>query len=147
MITDIVMIDGDQWINRDSEFAHLSSFGEHRPASLEAIDFAIVSRANGIATGYVQCIEMDKETLYWQLGGAFSQSKLGLSVLPSYLAMIAWSLERYERITTRIENSNVKMLHLAMRAGFRVVGIWNFKNAIYLELLLERTENVERISA
>jgi len=129
---------GAEWIAENGNAASLSAFGGSRSADLDRAQFAIVSFRNEKPTGYVTCIEMDSETVYWQVGGAFDGVKRTLDVVPSYLKMIDWALERYKRITTRIENTNIEMLHLAMKMGFRIVGTWNFKNQIYLELLNER---------
>lgn len=43
----------------------------------------------------------------------------------------------YKRITTYIENKNTPMLKFAMKIGFRITGIRNYKNEILLEHLLE----------
>ncbi|CAK0758162.1 hypothetical protein CCP2SC5_2480002 [Azospirillaceae bacterium] len=131
-------IDGTTWKREFSEAAHAAAFGEIRPRGIETADFALVCFADDNMAGYVQCIEMDKETVYWQMGGAFTESKGNFRVVPCYMDMVTWCLERYKRITTRIENENISMLHLAMKMGFRVCGTWNFGGRIYLELLNER---------
>lgn len=126
----------NEWIKNFSELAHFSVFGELRPKDVERISFALLVKKDKDVHGYVQCIEMDSQTLYWQLGGAI-ETKSKLHIVPCYMALIKWSLDRYARITTRIENTNISMLHLAMKMGFLVVGTWNFNNKIYLELLNE----------
>ncbi len=131
-------IEKDDWIKQEGWAAHASAFGTSRPDSLERFDYALVSMKGDKPTGYVTCIEMDSETLYWQIGGAFSSAQKSTVVVPCYKAMIDWCADKYQRITTRIENDNISMLHLAQKMGFRVVGTWNFKNKIYLELLLEK---------
>lgn len=128
----------EEWVNGRSMRAHALSFGEYRSSALERIDFALIVSAREVPRGYVQCIEMDSETVYWQIGGAFAGEHGSHVIVPCYLAMIDWCLERYKRITTRIENTNIRMLHLAMKVGFLVVGTWNFQGKIYLELLNEK---------
>ena len=125
------------WVSRFSEMAHVESFGLLRPRDIERMSFALVSVANDKPTGFVQCIEMDSETLYWQSGGMFLDIQKTIGVVPSYLAGIDWSLNNYKRITTRIDSENIRMLHLAMKMGFRVRGTWNFENRVYVELLNE----------
>ncbi len=120
------------------EAAALSSFGVSRSRHLDRIDFALIAMKDEKPAGYVTCLEMDADTIYWQIGGAFADAKKTGVVVPCYLAMIDWCLDRYHRITTRIENTNQAMLRLAMKVGFLIVGTWNFKGTIYLELLLEK---------
>ncbi len=136
MTYSVERLESDKWI-QDSELAHRLSFDAHRSKDLERIDFALVTMKDSKPHGYVTCIEMDSETVYWQIGGAFPNAKGTGAVVPCYIAMVDWCLERYRRITTRIENTNVAMLRLAMKVGFLIVGTWNFKGKIYLELLLE----------
>lgn len=129
MIYETVKVDANEWAKSNM-----------RP--IDTIDFALVCSANGETKGHVTCLEMDTETLYWQLGGALESVKGTFSVVPCYMSMIKWSLERYQRICTRILNSNIRMLHLAMRIGFRVIGCRTFKNEVFLELNLERGESL-----
>jgi hypothetical protein len=131
-------IDPKSWASLYSEISHFSSFGEIMPSGQERIDFALVVCESEKPKGFVTCKELDSETLYWQYGGAFSESKKTFSVAPCYQELIAWSLARYQRITTRIENINHAMLKMALKCGFQIVGLTNFKNKIYLELLTER---------
>ena len=133
----VCALNKEAWTKELSEKAHASSFGDLRPRELERIDFALIVSDEKRPLGYVQCIEMDAETIYWQLGGMFEYAKNSPRVVPVYLSLIRWTLERYKRITTRIQNINVRMLHLAMKMGFLIVGTYSFKGALYLELLLE----------
>jgi len=120
-----------------AEKAHLIVFGEERHFMMNRIDFALTVKTGDKHIGYLTAKEMDSETLYWQYGGALPDCSPG-EIVPSYIAFVDWSLERYKRITTKIENTNIKMLHLAMKMGFLIVGTWNFDGKIYLELLNER---------
>jgi hypothetical protein len=57
--------------NMLSKDAHMISFGVIRDPSLDRISFALIAVDNqGEVSGYVTCVEMDSETLYWQHGGA-----------------------------------------------------------------------------
>lgn len=124
-----------------SEGSHENSFGTNRPKEIDRVDFALVSYVNDKPTGYVQCLEMDSHTLYWQTGGAFIDIQKTMEVVPCYMAMVEWSLKNYQRITTRVDSENIGMLHLAMKMGFRVRGTWHFDNHVYVELLNEREEH------
>lgn len=129
-------ISKEEW-SEASQLAHYSSFGFLRPEAIERIDFVLVAKYQGKRAGYVQCIEMDSESVYWQLGGAFDNFKNRAVLIPCCLRAISWCLEKYKRITTRIKNDNIRMLHIAMKLGFRIVGSFYFQGSIYLELLIE----------
>lgn len=134
-----------------SENAHLAVFETYKPASLDRIDFALLIERGETLMGFATCREHDAETLYWQYGGALPGTKSSSLTFPGYQAVVAWSKERYKRITTIIENDNVVMLKFAMKVGFRIVGVRthiakkertveNYNNIvphILLELVLE----------
>ena len=61
----------------------------------------------------------------------------GTPVSGSNHAFVEWCKPRYKRITTLIENKNTVMLKMAMKVGFRVIGVRNFQGSILLEHLLE----------
>lgn len=127
----------EEW-KLDSESAHSLSFGEIRSKELERITFALLALKEDIPIGYVQCIEMDAESIYWQFGGIFPEAKKKVEAVAAYLAGIDWCLSRYKRITSRIENVNIPMLKLAMKMGFLVVGTRVANGKIYLEVLKEK---------
>lgn len=127
----------DEWLEKMDK-CYLSSFGGLRPKYLEKCDFALVVERDAHPCGFVTCKEMDSETVYWQWGGAFEAIKKTTSVIESYLELIFRIKEMgFKRITTRIENTNIAMLKLAMRCGFLIVGTWCFRNEILLELVNE----------
>ena len=120
-----------------SEQAHLISFGETGRADLDRVDFAIlaVDEQNQPA-GYFTFYEHDKETLYMQHGGAFPNYAKSVHVYKGYSKVIDWARSKYKFVTTKIENTNAPMLKLAAKAGFKIVGVSNFKNKILLDHLL-----------
>ncbi len=132
-----------QWKNH-SEQAHAAVFGEIKRADLDRIDYAMVSRDGDILTGYITCREWDAETIYWQFGGAFPGTKSTSLSFKSYTACVEYAKKRYKRVTTLIENTNPVMLKFAMKVGFKIVGIRNFRGQILLEHLLE-FENVDNV--
>lgn len=130
-------ISNDDW-KAMSQDAHLVSFGEIRPPTLDRSDYAlVVLDLQGAIAGYVTCIEMDSETVYWQHGGAMPEYKDTIYSIQGYTRFVAWCCERYQRVNTRIENTNTVMLKMAMKLGFRITGVHNFKNKIFVELNLE----------
>ncbi len=85
--------------------AHLVAFGENRDPELERIDFALLATSLcDDAFGYVTCIEMDKETLYWQRGGSFPNAKGTVLSLQGTRALASYCGQFYKRITARVES-------------------------------------------
>jgi RimJ/RimL family protein N-acetyltransferase len=124
--------------NMLSKDAHMISFGVIRDPSLDRISFALIAVDNqGEVSGYVTCVEMDSETLYWQHGGAMPEYAGTIYTIKGYSQFINWSREHYKRVSTKIENTNSAMLKLAMKLGFKIVGTHTFKNKVYVDLLNE----------
>jgi hypothetical protein len=125
------------WI-KVSEEAMVASFGARRSRELERFDFALAAiDKGGNLSGFITCIEMDAETLYWQFGGTFSNYTRSIAVFAGYRDFLKWAEARYKRVTTRIENKNLSMLKLALAAGFIVVGTYYANQKLYLELTNE----------
>lgn len=121
-----------------SEHAHLTVFGLRKPASMDRIDFALLGiDETSTPMAYVTCRELDSKSLYWQFGGAFPGTRGTLKTYRVFQAFLDWVAPRYERVGMLIENSNLPMLKMAMKIGYRVVGIRHFHGTILLEHLLE----------
>jgi RimJ/RimL family protein N-acetyltransferase len=125
-----------QW-SYHSEQAHAVVFGERKPATLDRIDFALVVREGRTLMGYLTCRELDSESVYWQYGGAFPGTRGSSMTFLGYTAYVQHCKLRYKRIGTLIENDNLAMIKMAMKVGFKIVGIRNFNGQILLEHLLE----------
>lgn len=131
-----------EWTRYMSENAHLIVFDEKRPKDMERIDFALLcTDESDTPLTYVTCRELDSETLYWQFGGSFPGTKGTTKSYHSYIhtTEACWDLG-YKRITTLIENTNCVMIKFAMKIGYKIIGIRNFKNHIMLEHLLEKED-------
>lgn len=126
----------DEW-KLLSESAHLAVFDETRSADLDRITFALIAKKDNVPAAYVTVRETDAETVYWQFGGSFHGTRGTTRTMQAYLSFIQWTKERYKRITTLVENTNISYLRLAMACGFLITGIKNFKNNILVELTLE----------
>lgn len=126
----------EQWAPL-SQKAHLICFGENKPAEMDRIDFALLVKKGPQLIGYCTCRETDSDTLYWQFGGAFPGTKDSSMSLPAYLRLVWWTKQHYKRVHTLIENNNIVMLKMAMKAGFRIIGIRNFNKHILLEHAME----------
>ncbi len=121
--------------------AYAKTFHELRPAHLERPDFVLFCEYKERPCGFVTCIEMDSETVYWQFGGLFDEVKSTIAARSAISGCIEKMREKgFKRISTRVENTNLRMLRLEMKFGFLVVGTYTFKNKIYLELVNELGE-------
>lgn len=122
-----------------SQDAHLVVFNEIKPPELDRIDFALITRRESDVTpmGYMTCREFDAQTLYWQFGGAFPGTRESSLTFLAYRSFVDFCAKRYARVTTLIENDNFVMLKMAMKVGFKIVGIRVFRGHILLEHLLE----------
>ena len=127
----------EQW-KSISENAHLVCFNESRDALLDRIDFALIYNVDGVANAYCTIRELDAESIYWQYGGAFPGTKGTSKSFTAYQSFADWSLSRYKRISTYIENGNIVMLKMAMKVGFRIIGTRTFKGTVLVEMLLEK---------
>lgn len=137
----IEVVNAIEWAQM-SEDAHRIVFDRHKPATWDRIDYAIllIDDSHDVAAGYITCREIDGETLYWQFGGAFPGTKGTIKSFQLYQFALNWCQGRYKRVTTLIENTNTVMLKMAMKVGFRVIGVRSFKGAILLEHLIDFEE-------
>ena len=119
-----------------AEEAHKIIFREHRDKSLDRIDFALIAGNGKDPIGYVTCRELDSESVYWQFGGAMDEFR-GIAAFRGFQGFLGYSKERYKRISTLVENTNVKYLHMLMKMGFLAIGIRNYKGQIFLEMHTE----------
>ena len=133
----IEKIPAKEWIELYSEMAHRAVFKRIKPAHFDRIDFALLAKEDETVMGYITCREHDHETLYWQFGGAFAALKGTPQVYPVLEALIAECRPNYKRVYCLIENTKTPMLYLAMKAGFRIMGVRAYQNSILLEHLLE----------
>lgn len=129
----IKALTADEWMEW-SEAAHENVFSEARENSHNRADFALISLKIGEPTGFIQCKEIDSKTLYLQTGGAFKNFQGTSAVFGSYSALIDWCAENYERVITKVNNENVRMIRLAMSVGFRIIGSSAFKGKVTLEM-------------
>lgn len=119
-----------------SETSHVVCFKEVRPADMERISFALVAFEENTPLGYITCRELDSESLYIQYGGAFPTSEKSVLAWRCYEKFHRAIKEmRFKRVTTYIQNINIPMLKLAMKMGYRIIGVRFFNNEIFCELL------------
>lgn len=128
----VVKFTSEQW-SKYAETAHLICFDENRPADMNRIDFALVVEEDSVPLCYTTCREVDSETVYMQYGGAFPSAKGTIKSYAGYGLIIEHLLHNYANITTLIENKNTVMLKFAMKVGFLITGLRNYKNTVLLE--------------
>lgn len=126
------------WENLSSH-AKIISFNEISHPHSDRIDYAllIVDEKSETPAGFMTIKEMDCSTAYLQHGGAFPEHINSIHVFPQYMACIAELCRNYEHLWTRIENTNISMLKMAMKAGFRITGTFFHTPKLYLELLMD----------
>lgn len=126
-----------------SEKAHQVVFDKKRPASMERIDYALLATENDLLVGYLTARELDADSVYWQFGGAFPDTA-ALKVFFAYQQFLNWTKEQgYKRITTLVENENLRYLKLAMKFGFRIIGCRFFEGEVLVELLNDFSKGIE----
>lgn len=131
----------EQWAEHAAK-AHMIVFAEATPTAYKYIDFVLCVRQGFKLMGYLTCRKTDDDTLYWQYGGTFPGTR-GSSL--SYQVVkhcYEYSRKHFKRAHVLIENTNLVMLKMAMRVGFRITGIKNFNGTIFLEHHAEFTDAV-----
>jgi hypothetical protein len=124
-----------------SEKVHDIIFNEIKPSSYDRIGYALLATDDdGTMFAYMTCRENDSETVYWQYGGSFPAARDTIKSFKAYQAFARWHSERYKRVVTLIENTNFVMLKMAMKIGFKIIGIRNYKGDVLLEHLMEFKE-------
>lgn len=136
----VVKLPAKEW-DKMCEDAHVICFNEIRPKHINRIDFAllIIDNKTNKPVSYITVKEFDSTTCYWQHGGSFPGS-VGIPAWRSYNLAIAWSRQHYKRIFTLIENRNVAMLKMAMKAGFRIIGTKTIDGDIMVEHIFNLEE-------
>lgn len=125
-----------EWVKL-APMAHKIAFDEILIPENDRLDFALLASKDGAPTAYVTCREVDAKSLYWAYGGSMPTAKDTVLSWSAYVAMTDFCKKDYERIFTLIENTNTVMLKFAMKIGYKIIGIKNYKGAILLEHCLE----------
>lgn len=120
----------------------MACFKEERDPDFDRYDYAIIcNNEKRDILAYATILEHDARSAYMQHGGTFSTN--GLITVKSYMLIIDWLKKKYPILTTRIFNTNVPMLKLALQAGFLIHGVEyypdnnNFKGGVLLCLHME----------
>lgn len=137
MIT-VQQLSKEEW-SEMAEDAHLICFNEKRSSLLDRIDYALVNVAPGNhILNYCTVRELDANSVYWQYGGAFPNSKGSVHSARSYARNIEWTFNKgYKRITTYTKNTNKEMMRIQLKCGFIPVGMRTVQGEVFVEFLLE----------
>lgn len=131
----VVVIDKYEWVKNFSENAHKLAFGTFKPSQTERIDYAllVVNEVEDTPLGYTTVRELSSDSCYMQFGGALPEYKGHFRVLEGYTEVINFLKLSYKRITTFIENTNLPMMKLAMKVGFKITGLKHYNGTVLLE--------------
>jgi RimJ/RimL family protein N-acetyltransferase len=134
----VVRIPKESWHSL-AEKAHLIVFNETKKPEMDRIDYALVVESDaGIPMQYATCREHDSESVYFQYGGSFPGTKGSPKSLRCMEKIMEWAeFAGYKRISFLVENTNEAMLKLALRCGFLITGIRNYKGRVLLEHIKE----------
>lgn len=125
-----------------AENAHLAIFGQDLPPCQERIDFALLSvdQAKDEILGYATCKELSPTALYLSYSGAFPPASKSILAWVCYKAgMEKLAQLGYTTIFTKIQNTNRGMLKMALKMGFKIVGIRHMDGCTMLEHVWEAT--------
>jgi hypothetical protein len=122
--------------------AQIICFGAKHDPSIDRIDYALVAMEGRIPRGFITVREVNRDHAYWQFGGALPGTKGTLFSFRAFELAKEWSTEFYDSVSAYIENTNIVMLKLAMKIGFRIVGIKHTFGTTLVELFLNLREEV-----
>jgi RimJ/RimL family protein N-acetyltransferase len=138
---ELIRIEGKEWSEVHSADAYAKVFGEFRPGQHDSSDFALVLMNDKEPLGYIQFIEISKQTVYGQFGGAVESIRGTDAIDEGFSKSISQILAEYQRFEFRVENTNIKMLHLALKSGFKIFGVRSRGNGVFVDLYIEREQN------
>jgi len=138
----IYQLDKAEW-TRFSEDAHAAVFGKVKPTFMDRIDYAWLSVKDDKPVAYVTVRELDHETVYWQYGGAFPWALKSIWMARSYALALEKQRSLSKLVTTRVENTNLKMLRLALGHGFLINGVRMSHQSVLIELVKDLGEKNE----
>lgn len=113
---------------------HRAVFNEIRESSENRYNYALVVANSDKMVAYATVIEMDDETAYMQHGGAFPEFQGTAVVKRAYGMLISYLKAHYKRISTRIQNTNVPMIKLALSEGLLINGCFCYERDVFLSL-------------
>lgn len=128
----------DVWRSLAPE-ASLVVFGTRRPAEIDRIDYALMieRKDTGKPAGYATVQELGEGVAHIQFAGAFPETRATLHTVRGLMVGLTFLKEQYTAVNCRVENTNTPMLRLAMRVGFKIVGVRMHEGRVLLDHTLE----------
>lgn len=134
----VKQVDSGYWKANMSKDSHVVAFGEYRPPDIDRSDFVIIAIDQlDKYSGYITCKEMDSKSLYWQFGGPMPNYRGTIHVINILHSAMHWCRERYSRINTKVESTNLAMIKMHMKVGFLITGSTIFDGKVFLEMAQE----------
>ena len=122
-----------------AENCHRLAFKEERPLDLITCDYAILVTSNDDKImGFATIIELTKKSAYMQHGATMPETQGTANTARLYHLVLAYLKDNYDRLTTRILNTNRSMLKLSLSADLIVHGIDCIGGETFLNLMWER---------
>lgn len=133
----ISLISKEEW-KVVSQNVHSAVHGTIRSPEVDRVSYVIVAYDGDEPFGYIAVQERSSKVAYFQWGGVFPCDRGTVKTYNAYKLATDFAKKMYECIETKVENSNISMLRLAMKAGFLVTGITTDKaGKVFLELTME----------
>lgn len=133
----VLILTPEQW-KENGEWAHAVCFNEFRDKELDRISFAMLVVDEKKPVSYCTVRELDRDSVYWQYGGAFPGTITTIGSFKSYMMMVNKIKEMgYKRISTYVENTNTVMIKMCIKAGYVIVGTRYYDGHIYVDFLNE----------
>lgn len=123
-----------------SQAAHMAVFSELRAAGMDRIDYVLVAEEENQPLMYMKCREFDRDTVYISSGGALPGCKGTPKSWLYFQEFLAYLEANYKQATLLTLNDNFAMLKFSLKAGFKTIGIRNFKGYVLLEQFKDFTE-------
>ena len=124
--------------NKIAEQAHLITFDEYRPNTINTYDFALLAEDDaGIPLGYIACFEFDKESVWVLHGGVFPNTRKSMRAAQVFHKAMNYLRENYKRVKLDTRNDNIAMIKLAYSAGFKIMGVEQQHSGLYLAMGVE----------
>jgi hypothetical protein len=136
-VIEVEQISKEVWLEKYHDKSFQRVFGEGKPRFDDRCNYALVVKKDSVPFAFVTCIEMDAKNVYWQLGGVSGDYQKTGAAMNAMTACLDWSKEKYQSIAMRVENTNLPMVKLALKAEFLIIGTRNFGSEIFLEFLKE----------
>lgn len=123
-----------------SHAAHLTTFYLDRKAEMDRIDYALLVHNQEEPCCFATLIEIDKDSVYMQHGGAFPAVAKGVYTVKGYVMITNHLKEHYKNISTKILNKNIPMIKMAIAVGLEINGVEMIDGDIFLHLMWKRPE-------